>query len=88
MQVRNPQQVLSTRAMRVHRRVLAYLENPRAFTLWTWIKYYEKSKEEKHCTRTRKYMRRVLCMMIDAGRVQRVKSVRGGIAYRWRNDAR
>lgn len=68
--------------MNVAHRIEALLET--RFTLWTWIKKFERSKDPVHCKRMRDQMRRELNRMIAAGKVSMCKSYRNKIAYRKR----
>lgn len=67
--------------MNVQERINAYFAGP-AFTLWTFIKYHERSKDPAHCKRLRDRMRERLNRLMAEGKAHRTRSLRGKIAYR------
>lgn len=67
--------------MTLETRLDAYLRGPR-FTLWTFIKYHEKSKDPAHCRRLRKKMRAALDCLHREGKVIRCRSIKGGVSWK------
>lgn len=72
--------------MRLENRLAVYLACPERYTLWTFIKYFERSKDPKHCRRLKNKMENALKELHARGEVIRCKSVRGKTAYRSRDD--
>lgn len=68
--------------MNVEKRVAVYLAQSRRFTLWTFIKYNEKSKDPAHCRSVRKHMRAELERRHRKGEVIRCRSIKGGVAWK------
>jgi len=68
--------------MKVSDRIERYLDT--RYTLWTWIKYNERSHDPEHCTRIKREMRRVLGLMMQQGKVTACKSIKGKIAFKRR----
>lgn len=65
--------------MIIDKRVALFLELPKRYTLWTFIKYYERSKDPAHCRRVKKAMTKALETMPN---ISRCRSVMGGRSYR------
>lgn len=68
--------------MNVAPRIAAYLALPRPWTLWTFIKLHEKSKDPAHCRRLKKQMEGELQKRTLAGEVVRCRSVKGRRAWK------
>ncbi len=67
--------------MVIKHRLSAYLDGKR-YTLWTFIKYFERSKDPAHCRRLKAQMRAALKQMQREGEAIRCKSIKGGESWR------
>lgn len=67
--------------MKLEHRIAAYLSGPR-YTLWTFIKYFEKSKDPAHCRRLHRAMQTHLSKAHREGEVIRCRSIRNGVAFK------
>ena len=72
--------------MNVARRITVYFAVQKRYTLWTFIKYTEKSGDPAHARRLRNAMRKVLEQMVRDGKAVTCRSVKGGRAWRSRGD--
>lgn len=66
--------------MNIAPRLEAFLKGPR-YTLWTFIKYHEKSKDPAHCRRLKKQMEAKLREEHRRGNVVRCRSIGGKVSY-------
>lgn len=66
--------------MNVAPRIKAYLAGPR-YTLWTFIKYFERSGDPAHARRLKRAMEAELTRLHAEGEVVRCRSVKGGRSW-------
>lgn len=69
------------RKLDVEKRVRAYLDGPR-YTLWTFIKYFESSKDPSHARSVKRQMTERLRAMVSEGQAATCRSIRRGRSYR------
>lgn len=67
--------------MKLEHRIAAYLSGPR-YTLWTFIKYFEKSKDPAHCRRLRRALHERFKQMHRNGELIRCRSIKNGVAWK------
>lgn len=68
--------------MILDKRIALFLALKRRYTLWTFIKYHERSKDPAHCRRVKRNMKAELDRRHREGEVIRCRSVGGRLSWR------